>query len=190
MINTSAPSMSSFSVICPSQLDLHRPPSISPIASPRRPATITASYSTTTEKETSTHTSYNYSPYFSVVTAPPSPSLYDVLGVGAYATGPEIKSAYRNLARVYHPDVASGDTKEKSADQFMRIQDAYSTLSDPTKREEYDRTLLLANSTRKIYTKSASFSSYSSRRGYPVSPRTSPVTSGLKTRNWETDQCW
>jgi len=61
---------------------------------------------------------------------------YDVLGVAKTATEDEIKSAYRKLARKYHPDVNPGD---KSAEEkFKEINEAYEVLSDADKRKKYD----------------------------------------------------
>lgn len=60
---------------------------------------------------------------------------YEILGVSRDAKEAEIKSAYRKLARKYHPDV----NKEKSAaDKFKDINEAYEVLSDKNKRERYD----------------------------------------------------
>lgn len=60
---------------------------------------------------------------------------YDILGVPRNADEKEIKKAYRNLARKYHPDVC----KEPGAEEkFKRINEAYSVLSDPQKRAQYD----------------------------------------------------
>ncbi|KAK7309361.1 hypothetical protein RJT34_06019 [Clitoria ternatea] len=95
-------------------------------------------------------------------------SLYEVLGIPAGASSQEIKAAYRRLARLCHPDVAAIDRKNSSADEFMKIHAAYSTLSDPDKRASYDRSLF--------------------RRQRPLS--TASVFSGYTSRNWETDQCW
>jgi len=61
---------------------------------------------------------------------------YEVLGVPRTATPEEIKSAFRNLARQYHPDVnKSPDAEEK----FKEINEAYAVLSDAEKRAAYDR---------------------------------------------------
>ena len=60
---------------------------------------------------------------------------YEVLGVKRNATESEIKSAFRKLARKYHPDV----NKTKEAEQkFKDINEAYEVLSDKTKRQRYD----------------------------------------------------
>src|SRR3954469_9696247 len=62
---------------------------------------------------------------------------YEVLGVRREATDDEIKKAYRNLARKYHPDRNPGDKHAET--QFKEAQDAYDLLSDKTKHAQYDR---------------------------------------------------
>lgn len=60
---------------------------------------------------------------------------YDTLGVKPDASESEIKSAFRKLARKYHPDVS----KEAGAeDKFKAVNEAYEALRDPEKRREYD----------------------------------------------------
>ncbi|MCE1252399.1 MAG: molecular chaperone DnaJ [Anaerolineae bacterium] len=62
--------------------------------------------------------------------------FYEILGVGRNATPDELKSAFRKLAREYHPDVnKSPDAEEK----FKEINEAYAVLSDSDKRQVYDR---------------------------------------------------
>src|SRR2546423_10903042 len=62
---------------------------------------------------------------------------YQILCVKRDAKPEEIKKAYRRLARKYHPDVNPGD---KSAEErFKRITEAHEVLSDPKKRQVYDR---------------------------------------------------
>jgi molecular chaperone DnaJ len=62
---------------------------------------------------------------------------YDVLGVSRNASDAEIKRAYRQLARKYHPD-ANPDDPEAEA-RFKEIARAYETLCDPQRRANYDR---------------------------------------------------
>lgn len=61
---------------------------------------------------------------------------YDVLGVSKSAPESDIKSAYRKLARKYHPDVNPGD--KSAEDKFKEVNEAYEVLSDPEKRKRYD----------------------------------------------------
>jgi curved DNA-binding protein len=62
---------------------------------------------------------------------------YQTLGVDKKAGPDDIKKAFRKLARKYHPDVNPGDASK--ADKFKEINEAYEVLSDPEKREKYDR---------------------------------------------------
>ena len=64
-------------------------------------------------------------------------SYYDVLGVSKTASDDEIKSAYRKLAKKYHPDLNPGD--KAVADLFKEVNEAYEVLGDPQKRAAYDR---------------------------------------------------
>lgn len=64
-------------------------------------------------------------------------SLYDVLGLLPTATLEELRSAYRQLARRYHPDVSQAP-KEVAEKQFIAVQEAYEVLQDPLKRALYD----------------------------------------------------
>ncbi|KAI3724393.1 hypothetical protein L2E82_36167 [Cichorium intybus] len=116
---------------------------------------ISAAYATADRTETIRYFSNNN----------PS-SLYEVLGVRIGADAKEVKAAYRRLARVLHPDVGRS---ESSADEFMKVHSAYSTLADPAKRADYDRTLV-------------------QRRAGSSSPVS--FAGGYRSRRWETDQCW
>jgi curved DNA-binding protein len=61
---------------------------------------------------------------------------YQILGVQRTATADQVKTAYRRLARKYHPDVS----KEPNAEErFKEVQEAYEVLKDPEKRAAYDQ---------------------------------------------------
>ncbi|MEP6666119.1 MAG: molecular chaperone DnaJ [Nocardioidaceae bacterium] len=62
--------------------------------------------------------------------------FYQVLGVSKESSADEIKKAYRKLARANHPDSSPGDSTAE--ERFKSISEAYSVLSHPTKRKEYD----------------------------------------------------
>ncbi|KAM7257081.1 hypothetical protein ACFE04_012822 [Oxalis oulophora] len=124
-----------------------------------RPIRVSASCASTAERSTSTSTNpHRFA----------GSSLYEVLGIPMGATCQEIKSAYRKLARVLHPDV--NDDENKAGYEFMKVHEAYSTLCDPEKRADYDR----------LY--------FSQRSQQVIKPMTFGY--GMRTRNWETDQCW
>ncbi len=61
---------------------------------------------------------------------------YEVLGVDKNASEADIKSAFRKLAKKYHPDVSK---EENAAELFKEAQEAYAVLSDPEKRKQYDQ---------------------------------------------------
>lgn len=73
------------------------------------------------------------------------PTLYAVLGVPAAADAADIKSAYRRLARMWHPDVCR---EPDAAEQFKRINHAYEVLKAPATRAKYDAGLALAATIR------------------------------------------
>ncbi|MCL2400519.1 MAG: molecular chaperone DnaJ [Defluviitaleaceae bacterium] len=62
---------------------------------------------------------------------------YDTLGVSKSADDSELKSAYRKLAKQYHPDANPGD--QQAEDKFKEISEAYAVLSDGDKRAAYDQ---------------------------------------------------
>ena len=64
---------------------------------------------------------------------------YEVLGVERTADGEEIKRAYRRLAMKYHPDRNQGETKQEAEIKFKECAEAYEILSDPERRQVYDR---------------------------------------------------
>ena len=67
----------------------------------------------------------------------PSKDPYEVLGISRSAGADEIKSAYRRLARRYHPDVNPNDPSAE--EKFKEVGAAYSVLSDPDKRARFDQ---------------------------------------------------
>jgi DnaJ-class molecular chaperone len=64
-------------------------------------------------------------------------NYYDTLGVSGNASGSAIRTAYRRLARLYHPDIVGTGSAEK----FREVQEAYDTLREQSRRQAYDMTL-------------------------------------------------
>ncbi|KAJ3691247.1 hypothetical protein LUZ61_020411 [Rhynchospora tenuis] len=111
-----------------------------------------------------------------------SSTLYDVLGIQSGATYREIKAAYRRLVLEFHPDIVPAEQKADSASEFIRIHDAYATLSDPDKKASYDRGMMvaaMATAGASRWTQSTPPPRNYGRPFYNRAPRT-----------WETDQCW
>jgi len=63
-------------------------------------------------------------------------NYYDILGVGKDASPEDIKSAYRKLAKKYHPDI---NKEDGAAEKFKEVNEAYECLSDPQKKSNYDQ---------------------------------------------------
>lgn len=64
---------------------------------------------------------------------------YNILGVSSQATKNEIKTAYRKLAKQYHPDAVADNPR--LADKMYELQEAYDVLGDEEKRKQYDESL-------------------------------------------------
>jgi hypothetical protein len=107
-----------------------------------------------------------------------SKNLYEVLEISPAATAKDIKRAYRKLARKFHPDHAAfPEDKNWNTRMFVRIHNAYVTLSDPHDRARYEWQLWgeARGFCGKTWNKaSVGYRDWSGRVG----------------RNWETDQCW
>ena len=69
-------------------------------------------------------------------------SYYETLGLWRDASDADIRSAYRHLARLHHPDVSQ---KPDAAEHFRAIQEAYDVLSDPAARASFDATFAFAD---------------------------------------------
>lgn len=66
-------------------------------------------------------------------------SFYELLGVPESGSLVEVKHAYKQLARKYHPDMSPPGRVEEYTKRFIQLHEAYETLSDPTRRAIYDR---------------------------------------------------
>ncbi|TVT98171.1 hypothetical protein EJB05_56550, partial [Eragrostis curvula] len=68
-------------------------------------------------------------------------TFYDLLGISAEGSAEEVRAAYRRMALRYHPDVAPPGAAAENTRRFIEVQEAYETLSDPSRRASYDRAL-------------------------------------------------
>jgi len=66
------------------------------------------------------------------------PSFYELLGISEDVGLRDIKQAYRQMARKYHPDVCPPEQAEEYTRRFIEVQEAYETLSDPRRKNLYD----------------------------------------------------
>ena len=95
-------------------------------------------------------------------------NYYDILNVPNTANEDQIKQAYRTLAMKYHPDKNQGN--KIAEEKFKRISEAYSVLSDPQRRRDYDLTM------------SSPFSS--SGKTYTYGQSTNPFGDDIFSSNW------
>lgn len=96
-------------------------------------------------------------------------NYYEILGVSYDASSMEIKKAYYALAKKYHPDANPTDNSKK----FREISEAYSTLINPDKKEEYDMKLSAGSFTSKKDSKESKEDSDKSEEpeGFTMDPR-------------------
>lgn len=107
-----------------------------------------------------------------------SKDYYKILGVSETCSEYELKSAYRRLARKWHPDIA-GDT---AAHKFKEINEAYEVLSDKNKRAEYDTMNRFYNYSS--CKKSTTTTGNSTKPNFDNSKKERKKNSGIKF-NWE-----
>ncbi|XP_068638639.1 uncharacterized protein [Aristolochia californica] len=105
--------------------------------------------------------------------APRTANLYQILQVKETASLVEIKTAYRSLAKRFHPDATSHGSDGRD---FIQIHDAYATLSDPMARAQYDLSIGRSSFPRDSHHRYGARSNWNDMRFQP--------------RRWETDQCW
>ena len=65
-------------------------------------------------------------------------SFYDVLAIPPDSSAEQIKHAYRDLARRYHPDLPDNRHNTAACEMFLKVQEAYDLLSDERQRKRYD----------------------------------------------------
>lgn len=68
-------------------------------------------------------------------------TFYDLLGISADGSPDDVRASYRRLALKYHPDVSPPGAAAENTRRFIEVQEAYETLSDPSRRSSYDRAL-------------------------------------------------
>ena len=113
-------------------------------------------------------------------------NYYEVLQVEIDATEAEVKSAYRRLARKYHPDVNGNN--EESIIKFKQITEAYETLCDKKKRKNYDDMRGFYEYARRSsadYKKESEFKQSSAKRNFEQAYKT--TYKNTTTRNNQSD---
>ncbi|CAL5386023.1 unnamed protein product [Camellia sinensis] len=121
---------------CPSLL--FKNPLVKPSISIKTPYGSTYYYRT---RRTTRAAIDNLSETSSEATEETEKSFYELLGISESGTLSEIKKAYKQLALRYHPDVSPPNRAEEYTRTFIRVQEAYQTLSNPKTRALYDTDL-------------------------------------------------
>lgn len=93
-------------------------------------------------------------------------NYYQILQVSENASSEVIEKAYKVLAKKYHPDLQTGDTKSRLAESvFKEITEAYEVLSDRVLREQYDKQIgLIPNYNNFTHTKSNTASNFKTNK--------------------------
>ncbi|XP_075148436.1 dnaJ-like-60 [Haematobia irritans] len=81
-----------------------------------------------------------------------SETLYDILKVRSDCSDKDIRNAYVQLSKKFHPDVRSGGKSNNETAHFLKISEAYQTLKTPRTRRQYDETLKASQNMRIIET--------------------------------------
>lgn len=76
---------------------------------------------------------------------------YGILEVNEKASPEIIEKAYKTLVKKYHPDLQEGENKQQAEEMIKKINEAYSVLSDETKRKQYDETIKESTISREEY---------------------------------------
>jgi len=97
--------------------------------------------------------------------------FYKVLGVSKDVSEAELKKVYRKLARQYHPDSNPGDAKAEA--RFKEISEAFTVLSDPEQRKEYDAVRAMGSGAR--------FTGGPGGAGFPGASLVVPVASKMSS---------
>lgn len=114
------------------------------------------------------------------------PTFYELLKVTSDAPPEVIRAAYRILAQKFHPD-RSADAE--ATETMALINQAYHVLSDPERRDEYDRELKLQSVARYAHYASTSESSYARQQSHPT-PSSRPYTRQSGAKEVDLENIW
>ena len=78
-------------------------------------------------------------------------NYYDWLEISRNASPEVVEKAYKALVKKYHPDLQEGENKQQAEEMIKKINEAYSVLSDETKRKQYDETIKESTISREDY---------------------------------------
>ena len=78
-------------------------------------------------------------------------NYYDWLEISRNASPEVVEKAYKTLVKKYHPDLQEGENKQQAEEMIKKINEAYSVLSDETKRKQYDETIKESTISREDY---------------------------------------
>ena len=111
-------------------------------------------------------------------------TYYEILGITESATAQEIKTSYRNLAKKYHPDLNSAPD---AAEKFIEIEVAYSNLSKPAARAQYDKLLQFQRS-RKVHPNVTRKYEYTVERNRSKAARSARSHAHMSYKQYQTDE--